>query len=81
MEAASAWRAADVRHGYHYGHMAKVIEHDAQRRSEARRATVLVRMSEQERRALELIAQAKGVPLAEVVREALTPTFTQGMSA
>lgn len=61
--------------------MAKVIEHDAQRRSESRRATVLVRMSEQERRALELIAQAKGVPLAEVVREALAPTFAEGMTA
>jgi hypothetical protein len=46
---------------------------DAQRRSEARQAAVLVRMSFQEREALFAAAAERGVTLTGLLREAVAP--------
>jgi uncharacterized protein (DUF1778 family) len=46
---------------------------DAQRRSAARSRSVLLRMSEAEREALQAAAEARGTSVTELVHEALAP--------
>jgi hypothetical protein len=46
---------------------------DTQRRSESRRAGVLVRMSHEEREALHAVAAARGTAVSDLLREAVAP--------
>jgi len=57
-----------------------VKRQDKERRSINRRASLNIRMSPQEREALEAVAKSRGVPLGDVVRDALTPTLQGAMS-
>jgi len=49
---------------------------DAERRSENQSARVYVRMSSSEREALRLIAKARGITVADVMREVLAPVIS-----
>lgn len=49
---------------------------DTERRSAERRAGVLVRMSVEERQALHDEAAARGIPVSELLREAMTEYLT-----
>lgn len=61
--------------------MAKTIERDLDRRSADREAQIVVRMSRQDREALNRAAQAAGTSVTELAHEALRPYLTAGAAS
>lgn len=55
------------------------VEKDLDPRSPARQSPVTLRISNEERVALDILAAMKGVPISEVIREAVRPVLQPHM--